>query len=561
MVAKWALLPLLSVLFALSTASRLPPIPSQQAQHQKKQFDDLSAKYLTPDDFELAAKQPVARPTGADLDAVQNAALFEGDIEGIPPDSTPSFNQRLRDSPIGNYEDIFRQPFNSALNLATYPDKLWPDGVVPYMLEEGMTSQQRAAIAQAFDEYKQKTCIRFVPRSDDDFDYIYVKRNVAFGCSSYVGRAGGNQTVSLEVDKCFSKGIIAHELMHAIGFFHEHSRTDRDHYVDIVDDNIRPGMMRNFEKYPQKIIDPLGMPYDYDSVMHYHKLAFSKNGKSTIVPKEKGAEIGQRYKLSDIDSQKVNKLYKCGDFASTSSTTTTTTQSSSTTTTTPKEEVKEKKKSSSTTTTTTTTTTTRAKVTTPNGGSKSRGKCEDLNAHCVMWEQLGHCEHSLKYMSHYCRKACGFCDDDDQIEEELKKEKEEMERERLRKEQEENREKEKEKERLERLRKEKEEKERRSRERTTTPSTTTTTKSTTTKRPPFTYRPRGGGFGRGRWSTTRRPDNREKEREKSRVKPKLPNGEMCEDKNLFCSYWAKIGECSSESKFMKVFCKASCGKC
>ncbi|VDM65658.1 unnamed protein product [Strongylus vulgaris] len=222
-------------------------------------FPDYSEKFLIPEDFMNAAEKPGKRslliavsiisynlpvdiPTEAQLDAVQNSQLFEGDIIGIPSLEEQAL-RRLRDEPIDIDEAaIFGKPYHSALNLVTYPEKLWTDAQVPYMLEEGMTNDQRAAIAQAFDEYKEKTCIRFVPRNEDDFDYIYIKRNVAFGCSSYVGRAGGNQTVSLEVDKCFSKGIIAHELMHAIGFFHEHSRTDRDEYVDINEDNIRPGM-------------------------------------------------------------------------------------------------------------------------------------------------------------------------------------------------------------------------------------------------------------------------------------------------------------------------------
>ncbi|KAK6049039.1 hypothetical protein COOONC_13456 [Cooperia oncophora] len=29
-----------------------------------------------------------------------------------------------------------------------------------------------------------------------------------------------------------------------------------------------------------------------------------------------------------------------------------------------------------------------------------------------MWQQLGHCQHSTKYMAHYCRKSCGMCDEE-----------------------------------------------------------------------------------------------------------------------------------------------------
>ena len=48
------------------------------------------------------------------------------------------------------------------------------------------------------------------------------------------------QEVGLASD-CMKKGIVMHELIHVIGFFHEQSRTDRDDHVKIVWDNIIDG--------------------------------------------------------------------------------------------------------------------------------------------------------------------------------------------------------------------------------------------------------------------------------------------------------------------------------
>ena len=41
---------------------------------------------------------------------------------------------------------------------------------------------------------------------------------------------------------CDSKGVVMHEIMHALGFFHEQSRYDRDEYVKIHTNNIMDGM-------------------------------------------------------------------------------------------------------------------------------------------------------------------------------------------------------------------------------------------------------------------------------------------------------------------------------
>ena len=54
-------------------------------------------------------------------------------------------------------------------------------------------------------------------------------------------------------------------MLHAMGLYHEQSRSDRDEYVTIHFDNIRAGTERNFEKRVTQTLSA----YDLASVMHY----------------------------------------------------------------------------------------------------------------------------------------------------------------------------------------------------------------------------------------------------------------------------------------------------
>ena len=58
-------------------------------------------------------------------------------------------------------------------------------------------------------------------------------------CYSSIGRKGGAQTISLDRRNCVFGAT--HEVMHALGFFHEQSRPDRDIYVKVLWWNIQEG--------------------------------------------------------------------------------------------------------------------------------------------------------------------------------------------------------------------------------------------------------------------------------------------------------------------------------
>ena len=67
---------------------------------------------------------------------------------------------------------------------------------------------------------------------------------------------------------------VIHELAHALGFEHEHSRPDRDDYVTIMTENIQEKYKFAFRKY--NTLDSHGIGYDYGSIMHYGQKVLSK---------------------------------------------------------------------------------------------------------------------------------------------------------------------------------------------------------------------------------------------------------------------------------------------
>uniref|UniRef100_A0A3P8VSN6 Meprin A subunit n=1 Tax=Cynoglossus semilaevis TaxID=244447 RepID=A0A3P8VSN6_CYNSE len=183
---------------------------------------------------------------------------------------------------------------------------------IPYILNDTLELNAKGVILQAFEEYRLRSCVDFKPYEGESSYIIFKKLS---GCWSYVGDYKVGQELSIGA-RCDTKAIVEHELLHALGFYHEQSRSDRDNYVKIWWDQIEDGKEHNFNKYEDDFITDLNTAYDYESVMHYRPKSFNKNESiptiTTTIP-EFNDIIGQRLDFSAVDITRLNRMYNCAN--------------------------------------------------------------------------------------------------------------------------------------------------------------------------------------------------------------------------------------------------------
>ncbi|KJH52411.1 astacin [Dictyocaulus viviparus] len=187
--------------------------------------------------------------------------------------------------------------------------------VLPYRITGNFDYYEHSIIKQAMKRIESKTCIRFRERTTER-DFIDIQNRRGEGCYTSVGRLFGKNVLMLEsnsVSTCLETHIVQHELLHAIGLWHEHMRYDRDQYIKVHYENIKPGYESQFQKVSPLESTVYNIPYDYRSLMHYGKMAFAIPGTITMeaLDRKYTNVIGKQRDASSSDYLKVCKAYNC----------------------------------------------------------------------------------------------------------------------------------------------------------------------------------------------------------------------------------------------------------
>jgi hypothetical protein len=202
----------------------------------------------------------------------------------------------------------------------------WPGGIIPYDLSK-LAKPQQALALRAMQRWQETGAkIKFIPRINE-VEYVNFTGNTNAGNNtSHVGFKKGVRT-DINITAFWwreNEWMPAHELGHVLGFFHEHERWDRDRFVTIHYENIKPGRAADYDWIDRTNWLVTSLPYDYQSIMHYRICWASKcesectdgigsSPCSVIEPVDKKYDgvIGQwtQNGISPLDAERTRLVY------------------------------------------------------------------------------------------------------------------------------------------------------------------------------------------------------------------------------------------------------------
>lgn len=206
-----------------------------------------------------------------------------------------------------------------AIGFATYRSRPWPNGKVFIDVETHAVSQElvtrlREACAQWTANSKAE-CIFVRPNEVENPLFI---SSYKLGCWTSLGY---NTTVSWQRShpnqmnmepSCFDKHSTLHEMGHVFGLIHEHQRYDRDNYIQVDMENIKPEWRDAWTKIGEAFdLQNFNKKYDIGSIMHYGQYTGSNinpNNPSYAI-KAGGQNFGFQTVLSDEDKTAIADIY------------------------------------------------------------------------------------------------------------------------------------------------------------------------------------------------------------------------------------------------------------
>jgi len=199
---------------------------------------------------------------------------------------------------------------------------MWTNAKVPTYRDPSFTDIDYKVFTRSKDLIEKKTCIRFVPKTGNG-DHLFLKRECACGSTAdgcfeggYTDGLGSWSPRYLVMSSACLDGnsnedvtFMVHEIFHALGVEHTQTRPDRDNYVIVHEDNIKPRFRSQYDLCSQ--CKTYGTPYNCMSIMHYRDYFFQTDSDAkTMTAKVSSCNL-QTYatEITDSDWALINAMY------------------------------------------------------------------------------------------------------------------------------------------------------------------------------------------------------------------------------------------------------------